>query len=110
MQVYERRAIFGEHFDRTIQASMQMGLTSKWFQLDQEFIKKERKVWEKSRNVTQVVYDFDDGPKKLVVSQFMGLFLLSFVCYVIASGQFVFELVQYKSKKDCELHINYVSC
>ncbi len=80
---------------------MQMGLTIKWFQLDQEFIGKERKIWEKTRNATQVVYDFDfEGPKKLVVSQFIGLFLLSFVWYTIASGRFVFEMAQYRSKID----------
>lgn len=75
-----------------------MGLTIKWLQLDEEFIKRERKIYEKSKNVTQVVYDYDDGPKKLVVSQFTGLFLLTFLCYLISGGRLIYEIVHHRSK------------
>ncbi|CAL8093028.1 unnamed protein product [Orchesella dallaii] len=91
--VHERRAIFGEHLDRTIQAVVQMGLTIKWFQLDQEFIKKDRKAWERSTNTSHFVYDQDDGPKKLVLSQFGGVYLLCLCGILVSCGAFVREIL-----------------
>lgn len=97
--MYERRAIFGEHFDRTIQAAMQMGLTIKWLQLDETFIMKERKTWESRSNITRRVYQFEDGgPKKLVVSQFSGVFLLCSILYIVSAGLIVHEYFKSKRK------------
>lgn len=70
-----------------------MGLTLKWRQMDEYFIKTERKEWLLSKNkTTNFVYDKGKGAKKLVVSQFTGLFLLSSMGILSASIQFIREI------------------
>lgn len=85
-----------------------MGLTIKWFQLDQEFIKKERSVWDKENNVTQIIYESDNGPKKLVLSQFAGLYLLCFCGIFLSTAQFITEVL-YQKRKLAKFH-EFLGC
>ncbi len=82
--------------DRTIEAAYQMGLTIKWLRMDKEFIWQERKKWEEANNKTPVYYDRYEGPQKLVVSQFTGLFLLTLIGLCMAATQFLAELFKFK--------------
>ncbi|CAL8143870.1 unnamed protein product [Orchesella dallaii] len=96
---YERRAIFKHHMDRTIEAALQMGLTIKWLELDKQFIRRERRKWELSMHKPEVFYERDEGPKKLVISQFTGLFLISAFGLLIAGVRFGMELHQYRKEQ-----------
>ncbi len=70
-----------------------MGLTLKWRQMDENFIKKERNEWLISKNATtNFIYDREQGAKKLVVSQFTGLFFISFVGMLAACILFLKEI------------------
>lgn len=84
--------------DRTIEAALQMGLTIKWLQMDKDFIWQERKMWEQANNKTSVYYDRYEGPQKLVVSQFSGLFLLTLIGFCMAFARLLAEFFKFKKE------------
>lgn len=76
--------------------------------MDEQFIKKERNAWLLSKNkTTNFVYNREQGAKKLVVSQFTGLFLLSSVGILSASIQFSREMYSICSISKLKIHFKW---
>lgn len=94
--VWEKRAVFRKHLDKSIWSSIEGGLVPQWFQEDQRLLKHEK--WkidmmnEKVGGNQQIIEDNNNnGPKKLQLTHFKGVFSVLFGGAMIALLKFLEE-------------------
>ncbi|CAL8072906.1 unnamed protein product [Orchesella dallaii] len=97
--VWEKRAVFRKHLDKTIWAAFDMGLTIRWFQLDVQYLKNERLLdARKSLNATVTpIYSSNSyleskGPEKLKLAQFKGVLYILFGGLLVSTMYFALEV------------------
>ncbi|CAL8110776.1 unnamed protein product [Orchesella dallaii] len=90
--IYPKRSVFRLKFDKVIATSHALGLVNKWKELDYEFIRYERRQWEKAENKTQVVYE-DTTSAVLTMKQLSGTFFLLLVGTLVAVIAMVCETI-----------------
>lgn len=101
--IFKKRAVFRTKFDKVICRAWDMGLMWKWKELDYDFIRNERAVWENAMNITKVVYS-QDISDELKLDNLLGTFLLWMTGLVMGLTGFFMERLVYwwkwKFKRD----------
>lgn len=95
---YRKGVIYKEKFDRVVMWAVAMGLVPKWQELDNVFVRRERRDWEMSVGKAEVVYKLlGEGEAQMLKSENLtGTYLLLLVGLNIAVMVFVAEIMKRK--------------
>lgn len=90
---FRKRALFKQKFDSVLIVAHSMGLLVKWTELDYEFVRNERRVWETAENKTAVMYPEISGVQSLKFQNLSGIFIISFIGTMAALLICIVEIV-----------------
>ncbi|CAL8072911.1 unnamed protein product [Orchesella dallaii] len=111
--IWEPRAVFRHHIDRSGWSILETGISQYWLKNDQYAVMKMRFESEKTdTNGTKqnIIIESDEGPEKLKLAQFKGLFILFFCGVAFATAACLNERFGKKANKyfKSKIHDLYV--
>lgn len=96
--IMEQRAAFRTNFDLVVSRAVDNGIMIKWRTLDFEFIRSQRREWEKQINKTAVTYNTESSDS-LTISHLTGSLLILCGGIITSLNFFAFEMYKGRNSR-----------